>query len=332
MHPQDRPINTVNALGSARAMESVLLILPDFLVILLGLFLARKLDYPRAFWDKAEKLVFYVLFPPLLFNSVSSASIGLSSASKFLTVAVTGMLFAVLVAWCVRYVVKDSDWTHASVFQCGFRFNTYIGFAVASRLYGDEGTSLLALLIAFWVPISNAIAVSVLAAAVARKEAGAQAGARTNVFASTVKAVVRNPLIIATVLGLIVNVSGFKVPQTAHIFLADLGNASLAMGLLCIGAGLRTEDFRAHMPLIAASCVDRLLLVPLIAWGMGVAFGLSPVEAGVAIVFAALPTAQSCYVMTASMRGDAGAVANVTTAQTLAAMATLPFWLAFLLL
>lgn len=310
-------------------MESVLLILPDFLVILLGLFLFQKLDYPREFWNKAEKLVFYVLFPPLLFNSVSSASIGLASAGKFLAVAVAAMLIAVAVAWCVRYAVKDNDLTHASVFQCGFRFNTYIGFAVASRLYGDEGTSLLALLIAFWVPISNAIAVGVLAAAVAKAESG---GARTNILASTVRAVVRNPLIIATVLGLLVNVSGLSVPKTAHVFLADLGNASLAMGLLCIGAGLRTQDFKAHMPLIAASTVDRLILVPLIAWGMGAAFGVAPVEAGVAIIFAALPTAQSCYVMTASMRGDAGAVANVTTAQTLAAMATLPFWLAALLL
>ena len=310
-------------------MESVLLILPDFLVILLGLFLFQKLDYPREFWNKAEKLVFYVLFPPLLFNSVSSASISLASAGKFLAVAVAAMFIAVAVAWCVRYAVKDNDLTHASVFQCGFRFNTYIGFAVASRLYGDEGTSLLALLIAFWVPISNAIAVGALAAAVAKAESG---GARTNILASTVRAVVRNPLIIATVLGLLVNVSGLSVPKTAHVFLADLGNASLAMGLLCIGAGLRTQDFKAHMPLIAASTVDRLILVPLIAWGMGAAFGLAPVEAGVAIIFAALPTAQSCYVMTASMRGDAGAVANVTTAQTLAAMATLPFWLAALLL
>ena len=60
--------------------------------------------------------------------------------------------------------------------------------------------------------------------------------------------------------------------------------------------------------------------------------GLDPVEAGVAILFAALPTAQSCYVMTASMKGDAPSVANVTTAQTLAAMATLPFWISTVLI
>ncbi|MFR6359598.1 MAG: AEC family transporter [Sutterella wadsworthensis] len=96
------------------------------------------------------------------------------------------------------------------------------------------------------------------------------------------------------------------------------------MGLLCIGAGLRLHDFRDHLALITTSVVCRLLAVPAIAWGAVTLAGLDPVEAGVAILFAALPTAQSCYVMTASMKGDAPSVANVTTAQTLAAMATLP--------
>lgn len=114
-----------------------------------------------------------------------------------------------------------------------------------------------------------------------------------------------NPLIIATVAGLLVKASGLTVPQTATTFLAHLGNDSLAMGLLCIGAGLRLHDFRDHLALITTSVVCRLLAVPAIAWGAVTLAGLDPVEAGVAILFAALPTAQSCYVMTASMKGDA---------------------------
>ena len=119
-----------------------------------------------------------------------------------------------------------------------------------------------------------------------------------------------NPLIIATVAGLLVKASGLTVPQTATTFLAHLGNDSLAMGLLCIGAGLRLHDFRDHLALIMTSVVCRLLAVPAIAWGAVTLAGLDPVEAGVAILFAALPTAQSCYVMTASMKGDAPSVAN----------------------
>lgn len=201
------------------------------------------------------------------------------------------MLLAVLLAAVVMKILRDDPVTHASVFQCGFRFNTYIGFAVCLRLFDEEGFALLALLIAFWVPISNTIAVGVL-----------------------------------------VKASGLTVPQTATTFLAHLGNDSLAMGLLCIGASLRLHDFRGHLALITTSVVRRLLAVPAIAWGVVTLAGLDPVEAGVAILFAALPTAQSCYVMTTSMKGDAPSVANVTTAQTLAAMATLPFWISTVLI
>ena len=138
-----------------------------------------------------------------------------------------------------------------------------------------------------------------------------------------------NPLIIATVAVLLVKASGLTVPQTATTFLAHLGNASLAMELLCIGAGMPSgTTSRSSRPPSSAAC----LRSPAIAWGVVTLAGLDPVEAGVAILFAALPTAQSCYVMTASMKGDAPSVANVTTAQTLAAMATLPFWISTVLI
>lgn len=211
----------------------------------------------------------------------------IAGAAQFLTAGMGAMLLAVLLAAVVMKILRDDPITHASVFQC----NTYIGFAVCLRLFDEEGFALLALLIAFWVPISNTIAVGVL-----------------------------------------VKASGLTVPQTATTFLAHLGNDSLAMGLLCIGASLRLHDFRGHLALITTSVVRRLLAVPAIAWGVVTLAGLDPVEAGVAILFAALPTAQSCYVMTASMKGDAPSVANVTTAQTLAAMATLPFWISTVLI
>ncbi len=307
--------------------DSLLIILPDFLIILLGLLLARRFGYGRDFWKNAERLVFYVLFPPLLFTSIATSTISIAEAARFLSAGIGAMLTAVLIAHLVRHVVRDDPVTHASVFQCGFRFNTYIGFAVCLRLFGNDGFALLALLIAFWVPISNAIAVSVLARAVAQRDSTESQGA----VLPTLRAVLTNPLIIATVLGLIVNLSGLKLPEAGMTLLKHLGSASLALGLLCIGAGLRREDFREHWKLISVSTVNRLLVVPLVALGVATFAGLSSVEAGVMILFAALPTAQSCYVMTAAMRGNAAAVADVTTAQTLVSMLTLPVWITMIL-
>ena len=245
------------------------------------------------------------------------------------------MLIGVCASWCIRYLVKADPVTHASLFQCGFRFNTYIGFALALKLFGDQGFALLALLIAFWVPISNTIAVSALAGAVAKRDAalGKQTkGSEPSLMVVTGKAVVQNPLIIATVLGLCCNLLGITVPATVHHFLKGLGNASLAMGLLCIGAGLRFAALRGSWGLILTGAVQRLMLLPLVAWGVTAAWGLPPAAAGVVIIFAALPTAQSCYVMTAAMHGNAPAVAAATSLQTLTAIVTLPIWISLAIL
>lgn len=309
-------------------MLSVLLILPDFLIILLGYLLKQgKLGqhFNEGFWKGAENIVFYVLFPPLLFTSVANSKLSLADAGYFLAVAVGTMFLAVLLSWLVRKIVPADDVTHASVFHCGFRFNSYVGFAIIMRLAGEEGFAFFAFLMAFWVPISSSIAVSALAGAVARAENVQKKG---GLWKKTVKTIFTNPLIIATVSGLLVNVFAVRIPEVLMHFLKSLGNASLAMGLLCIGAGLKIENLRAHFPLIAASTVERLVAVPLVALGTAWFFQLEPLGAAALLVFAALPTAQSCYVMTASMRGNAPIVAEVTTAHTLAAMVTLPVWVA----
>lgn len=123
-------------------MLSVLLILPDFLIILLGYLLKQgKLGqhFNEGFWKGAENIVFYVLFPPLLFTSVANSKLSLADAGYFLTIAVGTMMGAVLLSWLVRKIVPADDVTHASVFHCGFRFNSYVGFAIIMRLAGEEG-------------------------------------------------------------------------------------------------------------------------------------------------------------------------------------------------
>lgn len=308
-------------------MSSVLLILPDFMIILLGYLLRQFLKnsfFNEGFWKGTEKLVFYVLFPPMLFTSVANAKLSLAEAGTFLSVGIAAMMGGVLFSYAIRLFIKGDGVTHASAFHCGFRFNTYIGFAIVSRLYGQEGLALMSLLIAFWVPISNSIAVAALASAVAKKEQTVNEG---GALMKTLKSIFTNPLIIATSAGLVVNISGLAMPEVVMHFFKSLGNASLAMGLLCIGAGLKIQGLVSQWPLITGNTIERLFVLPAFALVMCLVFGLPTVAAGALMCFAMLPTAQSCYVMTAAMRGDAPLVAGITTAHTLTAIVSIPFWI-----
>ena len=288
--------------------------------------MSRKGGFTKAFWDGAEKLVFNFLLAPFLFVSVAQSQLAVGESVRFLLTGICAMLLGVAASFAVRYFIKADAVTHASVFQCGFRFNTYIGFAICTRFCGAEGPSLLAMLIAFWVPISNSIAVSDLVRAVAKRDN--QSENRSQLLRTTVLGVARNPLIIATVLGLIFNYLGIELIQPVKDFLSHLGSASLAMGLLCIGAGLQFSNLAKHFKLIAVSCLVRLAVIPLMAWIVIQLTGLSGNAAAVVLVFASLPTAQSCYVMTANMHGNASIVAAVTTLQTLLSMLTLSILIA----
>lgn len=307
-------------------MLSILLILPDFLIICTGYLLYKFFSriYTEAFWKGAEKTVFYILFPPLLFVSVATSNLTFEEAKEFLGTAIFTMLCAVAMSYLLRYLIPSDNVTHASAFHCGFRFNTYIGFALVSRLYGEQGLALLSLLIAFWVPISNTIAVAALAKAVAEKE---KLQHSSSVLFTTAKAILTTPLIIATILGLLCNFLQIKLPAVTVQFFRSLGSASLAMGLLCIGAGLHFLQIRTEWKLVLSNALERLVAVPIVAFSLAVIVGLPTPAAGTMIIFSMLPTAQSCYVMTASMRGNAQIVAGITTVQTLLSICTIPLWI-----
>lgn len=296
-------------------------IIQPFILIALGFLLSRLRMFPRSLWEGVEKLVYYVLFPPLLFNSVARAELTVSQTSLYLACGVGSMAAGMVLAWIVSKLAPADRLTDASIRQCGYRFNSYIGFAVVLALYGNTGMALFALLVGVWVPISNAVAVADLAAASQSEGSGIK---------GILKSIFTNPLIIATLAGLFFNVTGLQMPALVTSVFKSLGSASLALALMAIGSGLRLEDFRKYGKLISLATVARLIAVPAVSFTVGLYFHLTRVEMGALLSFTALPTANSCYILAVRMGGNGPAVADLTTVQTIAALATIPFWMGLL--
>lgn len=286
-----------------------LLLLPDFAIILFGVVLARLMQLGEAFWSGAEKLVYYVLFPPLLFVAINQAQFSIGEAAPFVIAGVVTFSISVALAFLARPLLRPPADVFAACVQTGFRYNSYIGLALAASLWGTKGVAQFALLVAFCVPLANVAAVYALA-----RHQEMHVG----------RELVRNPLIIATVAGLASNLLGVTLPEVASTFLSRLGNASLALGLLCIGAGLKLSAARTSAGTLTYFTVLKLVGVPLVAWMLIVTMKLSAFEAAVLLLFAALPTASSAYILATRMGGNGAPVAAVVSAQTLLSMITLP--------
>lgn len=293
-------------------MTVLALVLPDFLLIGLGWVLFHKLNFSRDFFQGAEQLVFFVLFPALLFHSITQTPLSFSSASILLQATLSVQAFGVAMAWLAVPVLRPDPLEHASTAQCAYRFNTYIGLSIAAGLGGTQGQTIMAVMVGFAVPLTNMAAVHALA----RQNGG-------KIF----KEILRNPFIIATVLGLLVNILGVPVPKPIDVALGRLGSCAIAIGLMCVGATLSLRGTQGAAKLMTWMISVRLLLTPLAALVIGWAFQLPVLERQILLLFSALPTASSAHVLAARMGGNGRLVAAIMTIGTLLSALTIPFWL-----
>ncbi len=291
-------------------------LLPVFLLIGVG-YLLRRVGIPgEGFWAPAERITYFVFFPSLLVYNLAQAPLAGQAIGKLAITLVIAVSLLSLLLLLMRGVLGLSGPAFTSLFQCSIRFNTYIGIAAASALWGQPGLTLSAIALAVLIPMVNVYCVAIL---VRWGDHGKGVG-----FANTVLGIIRNPLVLACVVGIALNVTGWGLPGTVAGVLEILGRAALPMGLLAVGAGLNLRALRSAGVPVGLSCVTKLVLMPATMFVIAKLMQLPPLATSVTILFAALPGATSAYILARQMGGDHELVAGMVTLQTALAVVTLP--------
>jgi malonate transporter len=295
------------------------LLFPDFFLIVCGYLICRYTALNRTVWQQVESLVYYFLFPVLLFQSIVKSPLDLHATSGLIVAGLLMSIAGIAMAYSLPYLPwlgrRIDRREHAASAQVAFRFNSFIALTLAERLAGSQGLLLIAVLIGVCVPLLNVAAVWPMAR-------HAQRG--------FLRELVRNPLIIATVAGLTANFSGASIPFWMEPAVSRIGAASLALGLMAAGAGMQFGHLSQARTLTLAVLSIRHLFLPLVAWSLARAFGLSPVQTSILLAFSALPTASSAYVLAARMGYNGAYVAGLVTLSTLLGIVSLPFALGML--
>jgi predicted permease len=290
------------------------LLLPDFAVIACGFLVCRYTALGRELWEQVERLVFYLLFPVLLFTSIVRNPLNLGEASGLMAAGVLLGLCGIGLAFVLprlpvlgRHIDAKA---HAGAAQVSFRFNSYVALAVVERLAGPTGLQLLAVLIGACVPLLNAAAVWPMAR-------HGQTG--------YLRLLATHPLILATVAALAANFAGFHFPAWLQPSVERVGASAIPLGLLAAGAGMRLGSVAQQKVLSTSVLTIKHVLQPLIAWALIRLLGLDATQATVLLLYAALPTAANCYVIASRMGYDGGYVAGLVTLSTLLAIGSLTF-------
>ena len=298
-------------------------LLPVFLLIVAGAALRRVLVREDAHWIGVERLVYYVLFPALLVDTVARADLGaVPVAGMGVALAGAVILMSVLCLalrrWlAARWHVDGAAFT--SFFQGATRWQTFVVIAVAGNLFGDRGLALAAVGVVAMIPLVNVINVWVLARFASPEPPGRR---------YVLRAIVQNPLIWGCIIGGVLNAAAVPIPGPIAVFLDLLGRSALALGLLAVGSGLQLQALLRPQAVTVLATMLKLAVMPVIAVGLGALVGVSGTSLAVIACCSAVPSASNAYVLARQMGGDAPLMAQILTLQTLLAIVTMPIAIA----
>jgi predicted permease len=294
-------------------------ILSVLLLVVVGHLIKMRAFVPVSFWDGLSKICYWILFPGLLFNLTSTASLSAAFILPFcLTLFIAATVMVIYGFLAGRFIGANGPAT-SSLVQAGLRHNGFLMLAFVQGAFGVAALEIGAIAVAVLVPISNIFAVIII---FLLREGDQDA----NLGRAITAELARNPLMGAIILGGIVNFLSIPVPDFITGAANILGNAALPMLLLCVGASIRISALRAHSAALVLAVLAKLLVLPVVMMVVGITLGLDKDVLLVLVVLAVAPTATSSFTLAQELGGDAPLMAEIITVQTLVAAIGIPLW------
>jgi predicted permease len=296
-------------------------IIPIFVIILLG-WLARAFGFMRAeFIEPANRLVFYLAIPAMVFRSISKASLGVQIDGWVVLSVMLSICTVFAVAWLLAIWVHLPQNHRGTFIQNSFHGNLgYIGLAVSYYFLGGDGFVRASILAGFMMILQNFLAVIALQVNSPAKGASSKGG-------GVVLKIIGNPIILAALAGMFVSLTALPVPLLLGRCLDILSDLALPLALLIIGASLSFDMMSSRLKSVLVTGMLKLLLMPAVGW---ILFRLLAHESEAvlpAIILLAAPTATVTYVMAKEMRGDSEFAVVAISVNTLLSAVTYTIWL-----
>lgn len=282
-------------------------VVPMALLMAVGV-LVRKADFTdRPAMRQFDRLLFLLFMPVLLFKNIYDTDLYATMNLKLIAFASVGLILIFLLAFFVPpRLVKDHNQA-ASIGQAIIRSNYILfGIAVAQSIFGENGAGTVALLGAVTIPATNAMSAVIL-------EINRSGRARPGKIALSI---LKNPMVIATVLALALKLVRFRFPELVYSSMADIAGVTTTVSFISLGVSLDPGEVKKNLRPLGVGLILRMLVVPAVFLPLSVAFGFRNEELCALMVLFATPTAVASYPMAVAMGADgplAGQLVCVTT-------------------
>lgn len=296
--------------------------LPIFLIMVLGWFLMRIGLFNKEFNKVADKYVFKVALPVLLFKDIATADIRSDFNLTFVLFCMITTTIMFLAIWGLSYIfIKDKTQVGAFAQASARGSAAVLGIAFINNIYGNSGMAPLMIVSA--VPLYNILSVIILTFS-------ADMGKGVNKGENIKKAclnVIKNPIIIGIFLGLPFSIFGISIPQISLKAVTSIAQTATPIALLVVGAGFEGAKAIKKIKLTAIATFIKLVLLPLIFFPFAIAFGFRGSELVAILIMLGSPTTVTCYIMAKNMGNDEVLSSSIVVMATLLSSVTLTGWI-----
>lgn len=293
-------------------------VIPVFICLAVGYIAKMRRVIPEGTYPYINRFSFTVLLSVQMFHNVYSAEFNRAFSPRLIAYLLGATLFIYITAGLIfRHAVKDPR-TRGAYWQDAYRANVAIvGIALMEVLSDANGVALMTIAVSILVPLYNVLAVIALELCSGRKVS----------IGTALRNVLKNPLIIGAVSGILVRFIGLRLPSAVESAVASLGKAGMTMALLTLGASFDFSEVGKNLRRLLFGNIMRLIIVPLITVGCAVFFGFRGDELAVILLCGATPVATTAFSMAQVYNSDYELTGQLVVTTSLMSCPTLFVWI-----
>ncbi|HEX3075595.1 MAG TPA: AEC family transporter [Lachnospiraceae bacterium] len=293
--------------------------IPIFLVILLGWILMQKGFLNKGFNSVADRFVFKIALPCLLFKDIATADIRKVFDIRFVLFCMIATTILFLSIWFfTALLMKDKTMIGAFVQASARGSAAVLGIAFVQNIYGDSGMAPLMIVSA--VPLYNIFSVIILTI---HSNESLQGNSRIRTAFINV---LKNPIILSIFAGLLVSVLGVEVPEIPLKAISSIASTATPIALIVVGAGFEGKRAITKIKPTMIATFIKLILLPAIFFPFAIWFGFHGSEMVAILVMLGSPTTVTCYIMAKNMGNDEVLSSSIIVTSTLLSSFSLTFW------
>lgn len=293
-------------------------IVPLFLIIAVG-YTVKRLGWigPEEV-RRFNKVTFYTFMPVMLFYNIYTSDFSQAVRLPYALFVVGAALGMVAVSFAVTLLAEKMPERRGVMIQAAFRSNfVLLGLPIAAELLPEGNLGVTALMVAIVVPIYNMMSVVVLEYFRGGKPRAGE----------VLLAVVKNPLILGSVAGLLVQALHITLPEVLVSFAGKMNSAATPLILLLLGASFETREVARYKKELLVCVGLRLVVFPGAILTLAAALGLQDIEFVTVLAMTAAPTAVNSFNMAQQLGGDSQLAGSAVVVSTAASFFTLFVWI-----